>query len=52
MMVFSLLIGTTQITPAVYGELERIRTMILGVFTVLGVLGTVASYARGKMVRG
>lgn len=52
MMVFSLIIGSTQITPAVYGELERSTTVILGVFIVLGVFGTVASYARGRMERG
>ena len=52
MMVFSLIIGSAQITPAVYGELEWSTTVILGVFIVLGAFGTVASYARGRMVRG
>ena len=52
MMVFSLLIGTAQITPAVYGELEWSTKVILGMFILLGVFGTAASYARGRMERG
>jgi len=51
MIVFALIMGTVQITPAVYGGLEQSVTVILWIFVILGVLGTGASYARGALVR-
>ena len=50
MIVFALIMGTVQITPAVYGGLEQSVTVILWIFVILGVLGTGASYARGVLV--
>ncbi len=47
MVVFSLVIGTVQITSAVYPRLQSGITMAFSVFFILGLCGIWASYARG-----
>ncbi|PWR76011.1 MFS transporter [Methanospirillum stamsii] len=49
MMVFSIIIGTVEITPAVYEELMKSTTIILEIFIVLGLIGIVTSYVRGDV---
>ncbi len=51
MIVFSLIIGTVEITPVVYDALMNSVTVVLGLFVILGILGTGASYARGSLDR-
>ena len=48
MLVFSAVIGTVQITPAVYPQLQTSVTTAFSVFVVLGIIGIWASYARGR----
>ncbi|OPY37524.1 MAG: putative transporter [Methanoregula sp. PtaU1.Bin051] len=47
MLVFSAILGTVQITPSVYPQLQQSVTTVFAVFVVLGIVGTAASYARG-----
>ncbi|HVP93686.1 MAG TPA: MFS transporter [Methanoregulaceae archaeon] len=47
MLVFSTVIGTVRITPAVYPGLQLSMTIIFSTFVVLGLFGILASYARG-----
>lgn len=49
MMVFSVVIGTVEITPDVYLQLERSISIILLVFLGLGILGIFTSYVRGTV---
>lgn len=49
MLVFSAVIGTVQITPAVYPQLQESVTIIFSVFIVLGLFGTWASFTRGRI---
>lgn len=49
MMVFSVIIGTVQITPEVYDQLLSSTQVIFGIFTLLSILGIYASYARGPV---
>lgn len=49
MLVFSSMIGTAQITPEVYPQLQQSVTVTFSVFVVLGIFGIVASYARGRV---
>jgi EmrB/QacA subfamily drug resistance transporter len=51
MLVFSAIIGSVQISPAVYPQLQQSVNVAFTVFVVLGVIGTVASYARGRTYR-
>ena len=48
MLVFSALIGSVQISPSVYPKLQESVHVTFAIFVVLGVIGTVASYARGR----
>ncbi|MFA5416741.1 MAG: MFS transporter, partial [Methanoregula sp.] len=48
MLVFSALIGSVQISPSVYPQLQESVHVTFAIFVVLGVIGTVASYARGR----
>jgi EmrB/QacA subfamily drug resistance transporter len=48
MLVFSAIIGTVQITPEVYPQLQQSVTVVFSVFIALGVAGIWASYARGR----
>ena len=48
MLVFSSIIGTVQITPAVYPQLQRSVNVAFAVFFVIGIIGIFASYARGR----
>ncbi|MBN1166135.1 MAG: hypothetical protein JXA44_03280, partial [Methanospirillaceae archaeon] len=52
MITFSLILGTVEITPRVYGSLMESVMVILAIFIVLGILGTGVSYARGTQKRG
>ncbi|MDD3136874.1 MAG: MFS transporter, partial [Methanoregula sp.] len=47
MLVFSAIIGSVQISPSVYPQLQESVHVTFAIFVVLGVIGTVASYARG-----
>ena len=49
MLVFSAVIGTVQITPEVYPQLQQSVTIAFSVFIVLGLFGIWASYARGRV---
>jgi EmrB/QacA subfamily drug resistance transporter len=49
MLVFSVVIGTVRISPAVYPELQQSITIAFAVFFVLGLVGIAASYARGTV---
>lgn len=49
MVVFSIIIGTVQITPAVYASLEQSIGITFSVFIIISVLGIIASYARGSL---
>ncbi|PKL58813.1 MAG: MFS transporter, partial [Methanomicrobiales archaeon HGW-Methanomicrobiales-4] len=49
MMVFSIIIGTVQITPEVYDQLLSSSIVIFGIFTLLSILGIYTSYARGPV---
>ena len=51
MLVFSAIIGTVQITPAVYPQLQQSVTIAFAVFVALGLVGIWASYARGEIHR-
>ncbi len=48
MMVFSIIIGTVQISPQVYPELQQSVTVAFVIFFFLGLFGIWASYARGR----
>ncbi len=48
MLVFSAIIGSVQISPAVYPQLQESVNVAFAVFVVLGIIGTCASYARGR----
>jgi EmrB/QacA subfamily drug resistance transporter len=48
MLVFSIVIGTVQITPAVYPQLQTSITMAFSIFFILGLIGIWASYVRGR----
>ncbi len=52
MMVFSLIIGTVQITPGVYQQLEKSISVIFIIFIGLGILGIITSYIRGTVRSG
>ncbi|HOL42410.1 MAG TPA: MFS transporter, partial [Methanospirillum sp.] len=52
MMVFSLVIGTVQITPGVYQQLEKSISIIFIIFIALGILGIITSYIRGTVRNG
>ncbi|MGD0079247.1 MAG: MFS transporter [Methanoregula sp.] len=47
MLVFSAVIGTVQITPAVYPQLQQSVNIAFAVFFIIGLGGIAASYARG-----
>ncbi len=49
MLVFSAIIGTVQITPAVYPQLQQSVNIAFTVFFVLGLAGIAVSYARGRV---
>ena len=49
MMVFSIIIGSVQITPDVYKQLEQSTTIILCIFITIGFLGIITSYIRGPV---
>lgn len=49
MLVFSAIIGSVQITPDVYPQLQISVTIAFTVFTLLGIVGIWTSYARGTM---
>jgi hypothetical protein len=49
MLVFSVIIGTVQITPGVYGSLLHSTILILGIFLVICIIGVYTSYARGSV---
>jgi len=48
MLVFSAIIGTVQITPAVYPQLQQSVNTAFAIFVILGIIGIWASFARGK----
>ncbi|MDO9549649.1 MAG: MFS transporter [Methanoregula sp.] len=49
MLVFSAVIGTVRISPEVYPELQQSVNIAFAVFFLLGLVGIVASYARGTV---
>jgi EmrB/QacA subfamily drug resistance transporter len=49
MLVFSAVIGTVRISPAVYPKLQQSVNIAFAVFFVLGLIGIAASYARGTV---
>lgn len=49
MMVFSIVIGTVEITPAVYQELEKSIEIIFTIFIILGFFGMMTSFYRGSV---
>nr|WP_319377110.1 MFS transporter [uncultured Methanoregula sp.] len=49
MLVFSAVIGSVQISPEVYPQLQQSVTIAFGVFFVLALIGIAASYARGTV---
>jgi len=51
MIVFSVILGTVQITPAVYGGLMHCVMIIFSIFILLSILGIGTSYARGTLDR-
>ena len=48
MVVFSVVIGTVQISPAVYPELQQSVNLSFSIFFILGLIGIWASYTRGN----
>ncbi len=48
MLVFSAIIGTVQISPAVYPQLQQSVNVAFSVFFVISLAGIWASYARGR----
>jgi len=52
MLVFSAIIGSVQISPAVYPQLQQSVNVAFAIFVVLGIIGTWVSYARGKVRAG
>lgn len=48
MLVFSAIIGTVQISPAVYPELQQSVNVAFTIFFIIGLVGIAASYARGS----
>jgi len=48
MLVFSAIIGSVQISPAVYPQLQESVNVAFAVFFVISCIGICASYARGK----
>jgi len=48
MLVFSAIIGTVQISPTVYPQLQQSVNVAFSVFFVISLAGIWASYARGK----
>ncbi|MCX6690203.1 MAG: hypothetical protein NTZ39_11045, partial [Methanoregula sp.] len=51
LLVFSAIIGTVQISPAVYPQLQQSVNVAFTVFFVISLAGIWASYARGKTQR-
>jgi EmrB/QacA subfamily drug resistance transporter len=51
MLVFSAIIGTVQISPAVYPQLQQSVNVAFSVFFVISIAGIWASYARGRTRR-
>ncbi|WP_321505688.1 MFS transporter [uncultured Methanoregula sp.] len=49
MLVFSAVIGTVQISPEFYPQLQQSVNIAFGVFFILGLVGIAASYARGTV---
>ena len=49
MLVFSAVIGTVRISPAVYPELQQSVNIAFTVFFIIGLVGIAASYARGTV---
>jgi MFS family permease len=49
MLVFSAVIGTVQITPLVYPQLQESVNIAFTVFFIIGLIGIAASYARGTV---
>jgi len=49
MLVFSAVIGTVQITPDVYPELQQSVNIAFTIFFIIGLIGIAASYARGPV---
>ena len=49
MMVFSLVIGTVEIVPAVYQQLEVSTSIIFSLFIIIGIFGIITSYVRGTV---
>lgn len=49
MMVFSLIIGSTEVSPSVYPELQLSVTIAFTIFFFLGLAGIWTSYARGTI---
>ncbi|ABD41661.1 major facilitator superfamily MFS_1 [Methanospirillum hungatei JF-1] len=49
MMVFSVVIGTVEITPDVYHQLEQSTSIIFIICIGLGILGIFTSYVRGTV---
>ncbi|MEI6294013.1 MAG: MFS transporter [Methanomicrobiales archaeon] len=47
MLVFSAIIGSVPISPAVFPELQKSVNIAFTVFFILGLIGIAASYARG-----
>jgi EmrB/QacA subfamily drug resistance transporter len=52
MMIFSMIMGTVQITPLVYDQLMMSSTIILSIFVILSIFGIFSSYARGTVHTG
>ena len=48
-MVFAVVLGPVQITPAVYPQLQTALTLSLGMAAVLGLPGIYLSLVRGRM---
>lgn len=48
MMVFSVVIGTVQITPGVYEDLTQSISIILELFIGIAIIGIITSYVRGS----
>ncbi|HQC12878.1 MAG TPA: MFS transporter, partial [Methanoregulaceae archaeon] len=49
MMIFSVVIGRVEITPAVYPQFLASVKLVFLVLAILSVIGTAASYARGRI---
>ena len=52
MLVFSAIIGSVQITPDVFPQLQSAVTIAFTIFTILGLVGIWTSYARGTLRAG